>query len=146
MLRQNHSRSRTRTKGAVIAFPDPVESVARRDDPGICGRPFQILAEVLEYRGMFWRNCRKVVEGLVNTGRQTCGGYIVSEDASIHHLREKAGLRDQFVEHVWNIFLPLWRKCFLIARASAKGDDNYLPSFGRCSFAYERAGAHECRT
>ena len=55
MLWQNDSRAHTRPKRAVFAFTDSVESVAWCDNPSIRGRSLQILPEVFEYGGMFWR-------------------------------------------------------------------------------------------
>src|SRR6266702_2364066 len=61
----------------------------------------------------------------------------------VRHMREKARLRNQFVQQVRNVFLALGRKGLLIPGASAKRDDDNLPLLARCLSANERTGAHQ---
>ena len=52
----------------------------------------------------------------------------MSKNSAINDLREEGGLRNQFPHQMRNIFLPFRRKRFLVARASAEGNDDHLPS------------------
>src|SRR5579862_9101331 len=143
MLRKDYARAPSRTIRSIIAFTDPVESVAGRNDPGIGDRALQIFPEILEDGWMFGRDSRKVVQGFVDSGGQACSGYIMPEDAVIHHLREKAGLRSQLTEHVGDILLTLRCKGLLIAGSAAEGYDDDFSLFRRHSTERERTGAHQ---
>ena len=94
---------------------------------------------------MVRRDGGEVVEGFVDAGGQTGGGDIVAQDALIHHLGEEARLGRQFVEQVGNIFLSLGREGFLVAGASAEGDDDDLALLCRGRSTHKRTGAHQSR-
>src|SRR5581483_9301711 len=115
MFGQNDSRTEACPIGMVIALPDSVEAIAGSNNPGIGRWAFQVLAVILEYCRISWRNCRKVVEGLIYAGRQARGRDIVSKNSAIYDLREEGGAREHFPHHVWDIFLPFRSKGFLIA-------------------------------
>jgi len=93
VLRQNHSCSQARTVGTVAAFSDAIEPVAGGDDPCVGGGALQVLAEVLECRGVFRGKGSKVVDRFIDAGCQACGCHIVAQDSPIHHLREESRLR-----------------------------------------------------
>ena len=67
----------------------------------------------------------------------------MAEDALIHYLGEEARLGDELVEQVGNILLPLGGEGFLVARASAKGDDDDLAFFCGRGSSHQGAGAHQ---
>ena len=137
MLRQDHSRPQARTIRAIIALADPVEPVARRNHPCIRWRTIQIFAKVFEDGGMVRGDRGKVIESLVYAGRQARGRHVVAKYPLVRHLREETRLRDELAEHVGNIFLPLGRKRLLVARASAKGDDDDFPFLCRGRSAHK---------
>src|SRR6266478_5808342 len=127
MLEKNNAGTEATAVGAVIAFSNAVETVARCDDPGVGGRAFQIFAEIFENGGMLRRERSEIVDRLIDARSEAGGRDVMSEDSAVHHLRKKRGLRDQLSHQMRNIFLPLRRKRLLIPRTPAEGDDNDLP-------------------
>src|SRR5437763_16600128 len=113
-LRQNDAGAQSRTIGAVPAFTNTVEAIAGSDYPGIGCGTLQILAEVFENRGIFGRYRGKVVEGLVNAGRQTGSGYVVAEDAAIDDLAEEGRARYELTKKVLDIVLAIRREGFIV--------------------------------
>src|SRR5450755_1044075 len=95
---------------------------------------------------MFRRNCRKVVERLVYTGRQTCSRHVVAQYSLIHDLREETRLWSKLVKQIRDIFLAFDGECLLIASSSAKGNDDDFPFFCRCLSVYKRAATHQGRS
>src|SRR5450432_30867 len=115
--------------GTVAAFSDAIESITRCYDPGVRGRTFQILAEILERRGVLWGERCEVVDGFVDAcGKAGCGD-VVTEDAAIDDLRKKCGAGDEVADEVRDVFLAFGGEGFLIAGASAESDDDDF-SFG----------------
>src|SRR4029077_19814221 len=90
-----------------------------------------ILAKIFKNGRMLRRKRSKIIDRLVDPGCQTGRGHVVPQNSPIYHLRKKRRLRNQLPHQVRNVFLPLRRKRLLIPRASAKRDDNHLPSLGR---------------
>jgi hypothetical protein len=88
-------------------------------------------------------NCRKVIEGFVDAGRETRGRHIVTEYSLIHHLGEEAGLRSQLLEHVRNILLPFGCEGLLIASASAKRNHYDLSLLCRSLSIHKWAGTRK---
>src|SRR5277367_4012237 len=126
MFWQDDSCPKARAVGAAVALADAIESVTWCHHPRVRGWPLEVFAEVLEDCGMFGRHCREVIEGFVNSRRETCGRDVVAEYALIRHMREKARLRNQLMKKVRDILLPFGSECLLISRASAEGDhDNF---------------------
>src|SRR5205814_4793872 len=74
MFRQNYACAQPRTVGAVAALSDAIEPVAWSNDPNIRGRALQVLAEILENRGVFGGERREVVDCLVDARCQTGSG------------------------------------------------------------------------
>lgn len=69
-LWQDHPGAQSQPVSPVLALPNPMEAVAGSYDPGVGRGPAQVLAEVLEYRGVIGRHGGEVVEGFVDAGRQ----------------------------------------------------------------------------
>src|SRR5437868_10477923 len=124
MLGENNASAQAGAVSAIIAFSDAVETVAGRDDPGVRRRALQIFAEILEDRRVLRGKRSEIVDGLVDAGREACGGHIMAQDSAVYDLREESGLRNQLSHQVRDIFLSLGRKRFLVARTPAEGDDN----------------------
>ena len=143
MLGQHYPRSHPGTVGTIVALANAVEAVAGGNHPGVGERPMQVLAKVLEYCRMLGRDCGEVVEGFVDSGGQAGSGDVVAEDTLIHYLGEETRLRDELVEQVRNILLPLGGEGFLIAGASAKSDDDGLSFFCGRRSTHQGAGAHQ---
>src|SRR6185312_1897125 len=99
MFWQNDSGPESRTIGTAFALPDPVESVARCNDPRVRNRASEVFAKVFENRGMFRRHCGKVIEGFVYTSSQTRGRYVVAENPLVRHLSKETRLWNEFTEH-----------------------------------------------
>src|SRR5580658_5225690 len=110
------------------AFADAIEAIAGRHYPGVEGRPFQIAAEVFEYRGMLGRDRREVVEGLVYSGGQAGGRHIVTQDAAVYNLTEEGGARNQLSQEMRDVFAALRQESFFVAGASTKSDHHRLAS------------------
>src|ERR1019366_7255015 len=108
----------------MTAFADSIEALAGSYNPGIRGWALQVLAKVFEYRWRLRRERSKVVDRFIRAGCQTRSRHVVAENSTIHDLREKSGLRNEFAHQVWDIFLAFRRKCFLVASPAAKGDDH----------------------
>src|SRR5437016_10471047 len=90
MLRQNYFCAQSRAVGTVAAFSNAIEPVAGSDDPSIGSGALQVLAEVLEHRGVLGGEGSKVVDRFINAGCEACGGDIVAQDSAIHNLGEKS--------------------------------------------------------
>ena len=103
----------------------------------------QVLAEVLENSGMFGRDRGKVVERFVGSGRETCGGNVMAEDTAINDLREEGRLRNHLAQEVRDVLLTLGRKSLLVSRATAEGDDYYLPLVGGDTRSSDQAGGQQ---
>src|SRR6202041_2439956 len=101
-------------------------------------------AKVFEDCWMAGRHCGKVIEGFVHSGGQAGSGDVVAEDTLIHYLGEETRLRDELVEQVRNILLPLGGEGFLIASTSTKSDDDGLSLFCGRRSSHQGAGAHQC--
>src|SRR5713101_9015982 len=127
MLGKNNAGTEASAVGAVVAFADAVETVARCDDPGVGGRAFQIFAEIFENGGMLRRERSEIVDRLIDARSEAGGRDVMSEDSAVHHLRKKRGLRNQLPHQMRNIFLPLGRESLLVSRSTAERDDNDLP-------------------
>src|SRR5437762_3495871 len=149
-LRQYYFCAPCRSVGTVAAFSNAIERVAGSDDPGIGGGALQVLAEIFEDGRMFGRKRSKIVDGFVDTSRQAGGCDVVAEDSSIDHLREKGGLRDEFAHEVRNVFLAFRGEGFLVARATAEGDDDHFSLAGRDPRSSEQArvqkGTAQCES
>ena len=102
------------------------------------GRTLEILAEVFEDRGIVGRHRREIVERLVGAGDDAGGRDVVAENAAIDHLREERRLRDQLVQQVRDVLLPVRHERLVVARASAEGDDNGFLSARRDHSAQRR--------
>jgi hypothetical protein len=61
----------------------------------------------------------------------------MAEDAAIHDLCEKRGLRDELLHQMRDIFLAFRSEGFLVAGTAAEGDDDDFP------VALEDAGARQ---
>src|SRR5258706_11931720 len=70
MLGQNLSCSQAWTVGAMAAFSNAIEAVARSNDPGIGGGTLQVLAEVFEHRRVFGGKGSKIVNHSFEPGVQ----------------------------------------------------------------------------
>src|SRR5205807_10173524 len=116
---------------AVAALADAIKSITGSNDPRVRSRPLQCFPKVLEYRGRFRGERRKVIYGFVDTRRQACGSNVVPEYSPVDHLGEKRRLRDELAHQVGNVFLTFRRKSLLIARPAAEGDHHHLPPGGR---------------
>src|SRR5437868_4785806 len=103
MLRQNDLGAEAGTVGTILTLANAVEPVAGSDYPCAGGGTVQVFAEIFEDCGMFWWNCRKVVECFVDAGCQARGRHIVAQYSLVHHLSEETGLRSKLVEHVRDI-------------------------------------------
>src|ERR1700686_598314 len=129
MLGENDAGTQAGTVGAIIAFPNAVEAVAGGDNPGVCGGALQVFAEILEDGGVLGRQRGKIVDGLVDASRETCGSDVVPQDSAVHYLGEKSGLRNQLSHQVRDILLPLGGKRLLITPAATKRDDHNFSLF-----------------
>src|SRR3984957_19041734 len=132
MFRKDHTRPQPGAIRSVAALADPVETVAGSHDPGIRGWTFQIFPKVLEHGWRLRRERGEVIDGFIYTGGQTRGRHVVAQNPTIHNLREKSSLWEQFTHQVRNVFLAFGRKCFLIASSPAKGDNH--------NFSFQRRG------
>src|SRR5579884_3297895 len=122
MLRKNHTRAEARTIGAVVAFTDTVEPIARSNHPCVVERTFQVFAKVFEDRRVLRRNGGEVVEGLIETSSQTCRSNVVTKNAAVHNLSVKRRLRKERFDQIGDILLTFRREGLLVTRAPAKGD------------------------
>ena len=127
MFRQNYAGAQIGTIGTVAACANAIEPIAGSDDPRVRSGALQVLSKVLKYRGVFGRYGSKVVDCFIYAGCDTCGGHVVAKDSSVHDLREKSGLRNEFANQVRDVFLPFRREGFLISRAASESDDDYFP-------------------
>src|SRR5579859_4695551 len=143
MLGQDHPRSGAGTVRTIVALANAIESVARSDHPGVRERAMQVFAKVLEYRWMAGRHCGKVVEGFVDASGQAGSGDVVAEDPLIDYLGKETRLRDELLEEVRNILLPLRGEGFLVASPSAESDDDGLSLFCGRRSSHQGAGAHQ---
>src|SRR6266576_2155089 len=90
VLREDYSRSKTRTVGTMAAFSNPVETIAGSHHPCVGRRALQTLTEVFKYRGVFRRQRGEVVDRLIHTSGQAGGSNIVTQNSAIHDLGEKS--------------------------------------------------------
>ena len=127
MLGENHSRARTVAVRSMAALADAIETIAGSHDPCIRRGTLQILAEVLEYRRVFRRERRKVVDRFVDARRQARRRDVVPQNSAIDYLREKRRLRNKISHQARDILLPLRRERLLIARPAAESNDDYFP-------------------
>jgi hypothetical protein len=67
----------------------------------------------------------------------------VTEYSLVHHLGEEAGLRSQFLKHVWNILLSIWGERLLVASASSKRNDDDFSLLRRSLSIDKGTGAGE---
>src|SRR5450432_1453446 len=129
MLGQDDPRAQAWTVRTVTAFADAVKAVAGSNDPSIRGGPVQVLTEVFKNGGMFRRNSGKVIKRLVGPGSETGGGNIVAQNAAVDDLGEEGRLRNHLAHQVRDVLLALGSERLLVARASAKSDDDDLAAF-----------------
>src|ERR1700736_5276509 len=120
MLGQNDARAGGRTVGAVAAFSNAVETVAGRDNPGVRGRTFEVLAEILERRGVLWGEGGEVVDGFVDARGETCGGDVVAQDSAVDDLGKECGAGDKVADEVRDVFLAFRSEGLLITGATAE--------------------------
>src|SRR5215472_3488186 len=145
MLGQDYASPLARAIGAIAAFTDAIEAVARGNDPGIGSRTPQVFAEILEHGGIFRRKGSEIVYGLVRAGGKASGGDVMPQDSAINHLGEEARLRNELAHEMRNVFLAFGRKVFLIASASAKSDDDNFSLLGGDAGSCECAGGRKAR-
>ena len=131
-LWQNDAGTQSLAIAAVAALANTIEAVTRCHNPAVGRRPVQVFTKILEYCRILRRNGSKVVEGLIHSRREACGGYIVPEYATINHLREKSRPRGEFRQQVGDVLLPLWHECLFVARPAPKGDDHYFSRSRNC--------------
>src|SRR5215510_2606574 len=117
----------------MTALSDSVEPIAGSDHPCVRRWTLPILSKILEHRWVFRRQRRKIIDSLVNPGCQAGGGYVVPQNSTIHDLREKAGLRNQFAHELRDVLLAFGSKGLLIASPSTECDDHDFPLFQRGS-------------
>src|SRR5215472_3157082 len=123
MLGQNHAGTESAAIRSMAALANPIEAITGSDDPCVRGGSPQILAEIFEYGGRFWRQRSKVVDGFVGAGGKTRGRYVVTENAAVNNLSEESALRDELAHQVGNVFLTFRGESLLIASTTAEGDD-----------------------
>ena len=143
MLRQNYACAQPRTVGTVAALSDAIEPVAGSNDPSIRGRALQVLAEILENRGVFGGEGRKVVDCLVDARCQTGSGHVVAEDSTIRHLGEEGRLRNEIADEVRDVFLPFRSERFLISRPAAERDYDCFSLAGSDAGSSGQAGREQ---
>ena len=139
-LGKNDPGTQSRTESLVGAFADPREAVAGRYHPTVRRRALEVSPEIFEDGGIVGRHRREVVECFVGAGDNAGGGNVVAEDAAIHHLGKEGGLRNQLVQQVGNVFLPVRHERLVVASAAAEGD------YHRFSAGHHRHPSEACRT
>src|SRR5580765_6683302 len=129
MLGKNDASAETGAVRFMAAFSDSIESIAGRNDPCVRGRALTILAVVLEYRWIFWRQNREVIDRLVGACRKTGCGYIMTQNAAIDDLSEERRARDKVAQHVRDILLAFGSERLLITGAAAKSNHHDFSVF-----------------
>ena len=69
---------------------------------------------------MLGRHRREIVERLVRAGDDAGGRDVVAQNAAVDHLRKKRRLRNQFVQQVGDVLLPVRHEGFVVPRAPAE--------------------------
>src|SRR5579883_193373 len=126
MLGQNHSRTQALSIRAVAALPNVIEPIAWSHHPGIMQGPLPVLAKVLEDRRIVRRYRSEVIKRLIDSRRKARRRHVMPQNAFIHHLRIKRGLRKERLHHVGDVLLPFRSKGLFVPRAPAKRYDHHL--------------------
>ena len=92
---------------------------------------------------MLRRDRGEVVERFVDAGRQTRRSHVVSKNALVRDMREKARLGSHFIQHVRDVFLAFRSKGLLVSGAAAEGDHNHLALFAHGLRTHKRTRLHQ---
>ena len=89
----------------------------------VAGR-FRSLRKYSKTVGLSGETAAKLLNVSYDARDDAGGRDIVPQNAAVHDLGEERGLRHEFVQQVGDILLAVGHEGFVVARASAEGDDD----------------------